>query len=213
MPALAPPPLQLDPHCSANFRKFVETKLTKHYVLPLRELFQQPRQAQRKEIHFGFAIANTLLSLVSGISALTYPRPWGPGRKFKTLLEQHYPWNSEPPSGTIGPSGARIIYETFRNPLAHALGIEEGSKVVVFKRLYKPTGDGHRGYHLREIEAIERSLDRPSSWSATLTEKPAKVVLLLDGFYWGCRRMIEKISADQAAMQRAEAYLGSIKNW
>jgi hypothetical protein len=204
---------QLDVNCSPNFRKFIETKLTRHYLLPVRDLMQQPRTSQRKEIHFDFAIANTLLSLVSGVSALVYPRSWNPGDKFKTLLEQHYPWTEEPSTGTVGSSAASIIYKTFRNPLAHALGIEGGSKLVVFKRRFKPAGASKRGYYLRELAMIEKSPARPSGWSATLTESPTKIVLLLDGFYWGCHRMVESVSRDTAAMQRAEGFLGSVKHW
>jgi hypothetical protein len=173
---------------------------------------QHPRQLRRNEIHFDFMIAGTLLSLVSGVSALTYPKSWKSGKKFKTLLESHYPWNEEPLSGTRGHSGTKIIYDTFRNPLAHELGIKEGDTTVVFKRIYQPSPQGRRGYHLRELAAIEQSPTRPP-WSATLTEKPDKVVLLLDGLYWGCRRMIESVSRDQDAMQRAEAFLSAAKHW
>lgn len=189
MPTVMRTHLLLSPSCSPNFRRFVEAKLAKLYLQPLRDLFRHPRAASRNQAYFDFTIANTLLSLVSGISALTYPPTMGSGRKFKMLLEQHYPWSSEPPSGTVGAAGAQIIYETFRNPLTHALGIEGSTRLVVFKRRYRPTSNGGiRGDHLREITVIERSLTRPPGWSATLTEKPDKVVLLLDGFYWGVAR-------------------------
>jgi hypothetical protein len=46
--------------------------------------------------------------------------------------------------------------------------------------------------------------------SATVTLAPHKKVLLVEGLYWGVRRMIENLTVDPKRMQVAEDFLASI---
>jgi hypothetical protein len=77
-----------------------------------------------------FTIAQVLLSVVSGVSVTLYePSKLNmqgvSGPLFKGVLEKHYPWDEERhlPGAQVDADGAKQLYQLFRNPLAHALGV------------------------------------------------------------------------------------------
>jgi len=72
-----------------------------------------------------FASANWLLTLISGISTVLYKQTGDAGERFIESLVNYYPWQyePEPPQGVGAQEGAHLLYDLFRNPLAHALGV------------------------------------------------------------------------------------------
>ena len=77
-----------------------------------------------------------------------------------------------------------MIYSLFRNPLAHALGLDlerrQRTQKVVIKRL--TTEGGTLGHSEGGIEALE-SNERPSKLSPLLHVEHGRVVLLVEAFY------------------------------
>ncbi len=97
MPAV---PVKLSPKTPANFR----------------DLIDEIQRAQLSEVHVmlllgshtlrthgtacPFAIAQTLLSLVRGLSTVTYRKTEGNlQQSFRAILNDHYPWGAEPAGG------------------------------------------------------------------------------------------------------------------
>jgi hypothetical protein len=164
-------------------------------------------------IHAGcnFAIAHVLMAVIGGVSTALYHSTGKVGERFTGVLVDYFPWNLEP-HGSVSPKdGADAIYEVFRNPLTHDLGLDLKKKSaglkVKFKRLKTSTRTGtDRGLTERQIELLERSQARPNT-SATVTLASDKRVLLIEGLYWGLRRMIERLTADQKRMSAAEQFL------
>ncbi len=69
---------------------------------------------------------------------------------------------------------------------------------------------GHdRGLTEKQIEHLEVSRSR-LTMSATVTATSQKKVLLVEGLYWGIRRMIERLSADNKKMIVAESFLSQL---
>jgi len=156
-------------------------------------------------------ITHALMAVIGGISTTLYKQSGNVGAKFKGVLIDYFPWDLEPQGSLAPEDAADIIYEVFRNPLTHDLGLDvkkksQGRKVLI-KRLHTKTPSGkYRGLTEVYIERLERAQGRPSP-SATVTVTPTNKVLLVECLYWGIRRTIERLSADHTRMTAAERFL------
>ena len=151
-----------------------------------------------------FAITHVLLSVISGVSGTLYDPSrskdgnWDVGEKFKKLLIQYFPWDHEPEPRLRPEASAGIIYDVFRNPLTHSLGLNTNRR----KRIEIKRADG---LHERVIEQLESGprLHQSSTVKRTDTE----IELFVEPLYWGVRRMIEKLTTDKVRMKAAERFL------
>ena len=208
-------PLKLDVSCPLTFSDFVSKKLEKHFLAPVHEMFRYPLLNRSRETHFEFTIANNLLAVISGLSTLCYkPKKirGDTGDRFRKTLIDHYPWQEEPTGGLPQHEWALELYKTYRNSLAHALGIERKGALIKFLRIRAKRGDKFRGHSERKLKAIETSVARPG-WSPTLQKDSLRTVLHLEGLYWGTRRLTENLSASTLQMKQADAYLKKRANW
>ena len=154
----------------------------------------------------GLPIAQVLLNAVSGVSTTLYQHKGGSGAQFKGLLQTHYPWDLEPPGAPLPKEGARLIYDVFRNPLTHNLGLHlfgRSTPKVKIKRSNRHNGAGPPE---RTITRWEKSVARPK-WSHTVVARSDAVVLFVEPFYWGVRVMLERLISNNAAMNEAERFL------
>ncbi len=153
-----------------------------------------------------FSAALVLLGVVSGVSITLYHDPTlkkldereQRGEAFKRVLDRYFPWEEEPEvKGAIRERhAATVLYEAFRNPLTHRLGIVPPDE---------DQGHGQRkvakgAMSDKKIENIETSKPRPLRWSrptlstdgSTKAER-TKTVLDVKQFYSGVRRMIWRV--------------------
>lgn len=208
-------PLILHSSCPARFSDFAKRKLQKHFLAPVHEMFRYPLGSRKTQTLFEFTIANNLLSVVSGLSALCYKptgKPGDSGRRFRRILIDHYPWSDEPSLPSTQDDWASELYKTYRNPLAHALGVDAKGSRVEFLRIRVRSSERIRGHSEKELEAIETSVTRPP-WSATLKKDASRTVLHLEGLYWGVRKLTEAVSGSAARMAIADEYLRKRANW
>ena len=204
LPDLTPP----------QVRRFVEERIEPLYLSDVHAMFRLPLPQQ--EIHAGlnFSIAQILMAAISGISTTMYEHKGDPGELFKGLTERYFPWDQETLSvSTKGAAG--IIYDVFRNPLAHAAGlsmdwrgnnrylVQSDSVEKVKRRLNENKTTGHTEEWL---ESLERSVARPEM-GPTLVVEPPRKVLMIEGLYWCVRRMICKLASDTERMARAAQFL------
>jgi len=155
----------------------------------------------------GLPIAQVLLNAISGISTTLYKHKGGSGAQFKGLLEHYYPWDLEPPNSPSPNEGASLIYDVFRNPLTHNLGLHlfgESTPKVKIKRFARANGAG--GPIEAKIVQWEKSPIRPN-WSYTVIARSDATVLFVEPLYWGVRIMLERLLSDQARMSEAELFL------
>lgn len=194
------------PHCQRLARHIED-----HYLRDVPAMFRLPIPNYGITAGCNFAIAQTLLAVISGLSVTSYHGATGSGDRFKGLLVDHYPWQLEPRSAIVDSAAAEQIYEVFRNPLTHDLGLDTEKKadtaIVKAKRYTRL--NGLRGLTEREIERREDSTVRPSI-SGTVIKDAASTVLLLDALYWATRVMIEDMLQSPAVTTIAEAYLASL---
>ncbi len=143
-------------------------------------------------------IALTLLAVVAGVSTELYSRSGGTGDRFKNCLTTFFPWDVDPPSGASKEEAAKILYDVFRNPLIHKLGLNRATgPVVKIGQVFRGTSDAEQ----RVVELEGRS-DKPFS-KPCLVVTPEKRVLWLDPFYWGVRKLVERWSRDASETSHA----------
>lgn len=170
-----------------------------------------PRAQCGLEAGCNFAIAHVLLNIVSGISTILFEQDGKSGAIFKRLLTNWY-WPHDPPDGLSPEDASDALYNEFRNSLIHALGmqvtldrktdvrtIERTKRVFKIKRISNLDNSS--------LAALEEHHMRPTAIGPTLRYTDEKTVLLVEGFYWGTRKMIGKLSEDATTMQRAARFL------
>ena len=157
-----------------------------------------------------FAIANSLLALVSGLSALlteNIDTTGNSGTLFKKLLLDYYPWDLQPPVVSTKERSVDHLYDYFRNPLAHSLGLRSKGNflIVIAKGILSEEA----------IEGLEKS-PTPQAQAMEYTpitiknEQIEQITLYVEYFYWGIREMLRRLSSDTQQMQKTEQSLKSL---
>jgi hypothetical protein len=196
------------------------------FLRDVHTMLRLPMPAAGLDAGCGFSILNTLLSVVSGASVLLYSPHGGSGSLFKRFLVDYYPWASEPSRDglCVGEEAAEELYDEFRNPFAHALGIsvkeqkgEKGQKMrALVPRSYllkvtRMAGAGEPAQSNGISEAITEHLEsvgaRPIWLQPTLIKQPHKIVVNAEALYWGTRKAIEAICRDPARTAAAAEFL------
>ena len=200
-------PLNLDPSTLPKVKRLIN-ELEKQSFSDVHTMLRLPIPNYRLDTGCHVAIAHVLLTAVGGISTTLYRHGNTDGERFKGLLKDHYPWHLEPRQHITKSEAARIIYEVFRNPLTHNIGLDlkgksKGIKVKV-KRLKRDKQNG--GVTEKWIEKLEKDSQRPNM-SPTVTVRSHKKVLLVEALYWGLRRMVEAMTCDDQLMAKAEVFL------
>ncbi|MGQ0556059.1 MAG: hypothetical protein ACT4PN_08980 [Nitrospiraceae bacterium] len=203
-------PLAIDRATPPRVKALIRA-LESHYLSDVHTMLRLPDVSRDLVAGCNFAITQVLAAAVSGISVTLYSHNGGSGIRFKGLLKDYYPWALEPGNAVTPQDGANVLYSVIRNPLTHDLGLDlenkrQGQKIVI-KRL--ATDNNRKGLPEHFIEQLE-SRNRPSPMSPTVRVLSGKTVVLVEGFYWGVRQMVEQLSGDASCMHSAETFLGSI---
>ncbi|MCY3829853.1 MAG: hypothetical protein OXF89_12020 [Rhodospirillaceae bacterium] len=154
-------------------------------------------------------IALVLLATVAGISKILFHLPtefdqvrYKDRIQFVECLKGYFPWDIDPPKGVFPEEAVEILYDVFRNPLVHALGFTKaGMPTVRIGQLFRGTDDPENS-----IEALERLEEKPYT-EPCLSVTQEESVLLVDPFYWGVRKLVERWSGDDTQVLHAEGRL------
>lgn len=201
--------LAIDPATPPAVQLFVR-HVADVYLADVHAMLRLPLpQAQITEA-CNFAILAVLVNVISGASVTLYeppPNAGESGRKFRETLSGYYPWDEEPAgSVTDAVEGARIVYDLFRNPMAHALGFLDPEPTgPLFVTRFEPLTEA-------ELESVELATTRPNIAlhnAPTLTRNATTQALSLnaEAFYWGVRESIRRLTADATRVASAERLL------
>lgn len=182
-------------------------------IFSFHELLKLPRPLSPVRPVFDATIAGTLLDVISGVSALTLNPDKGPGGKFKELLKRCFPWDEEPKGSRSNSDRIDLLYESFRNPFAHALGIGKKGEQLAIRRLGSASGNPKRGLSESELLEIETMTARPVNWHPTVDWTDKGYSLFLEGPYWGVRMMIARATECSDLMKQADKQLSAWANW
>ena len=194
------PEIQLYP----NVSNFVKNHLSMQFG-DVRSMLRLPLREFGVKDGCNFAVAAILCNLISGISVSLFmpPNPiwtdregktnWiGPGVAFKQLLRNFYPW--EP--GDNKTKRGQALYHYFRNPLAHALGVE---RKLAYKIQIKKSS-----LRNEQIWEMETSPTRPNWLPPGLSELGKNLTLNAAGFYRDVFHMFWNLARDERQMSGAE---------
>ena len=183
---------------------FVENHLSMQFG-DIRSMLRLPLPRLSIDNGCNFAVAAVLCNLVSGISVTIFKpsksirtnrkgkKEWvGSGEAFKQLLKNFYPW--EP--GDNLTDGSKALYDLFRNPLAHALGVHSKSSYQIHIR--------KNPLQNRQIEQIEKSSVRPHWLSPGISGSGIKWEVVAQGFYRDVFHMFWNLAKDNQQMTDAE---------
>ena len=151
-------------------------------------------------------IAHLLLATVAGVSTKLFQvsEKKGTGERFKECLIRYFPWDIDPPTGVPCDKAAKILYQVFRNPMVHHLGLNKASDPVVeIGQVFRGTDDAEK-----RVEKLECLTVKPAS-EPCLVVTSGKQKLWLDPFYWGVRKLVERWSRDVDQVSYAAQKLGS----
>lgn len=163
------------------------------YLNEIHSLLSVPaKPAELIERQFEFSAAVMLLSVVAGASTTIYGRQGSSGSLFRGILTDFYPWDLDPPVGRNPPEAAQALYKYFRNPLVHSVGIGDGKRKVKLGRIFPGVPGVQQEARIDELACRSGPPGRP-----TMRFEPDRMVLWLDGFYWGVRQMVERVLSDR----------------
>jgi len=149
-------------------------------------------------------IALTLAASVDGFSNQLYcagQKIGGSRERFVACLLQFYPWDIDKPEAETPESTAKIIYDSFRNPLIHQLNLHlHGPRSRKLGRVHRGVSEIEKA-----IEDLEKSRVKPYS-KPFLVATSEKRVLWLDAFYWGVRQMVQRWATDGEQVRMAAVY-------
>src|SRR5258708_6478029 len=147
-------------------------------------------------------VAQILLASVAGISTNLYSGPGAPGKPFVDCLVSFFPWDVDSPKGASKEAAAKILYDTFRNPLMHYLGMHmTGYPAVKITQIFRGTDDAEA-----RVQELEQSAFKPFS-EPSLVDATKSQTLWLDPLYWGIRKLVERWSRDSSEVASANERL------
>jgi len=184
------------------------------YLSDVNAMLRLPQADTPAHVGCNLAIAQVLLAVVSGVSAVLYSTKGGTRKVFQAFLNDFYPWHSEPKRVNLvtGEEAARILYEDFRNPLTHSTGTPVFDVPGEARRQFIPTKPRVRldrvAFHTHPDQGLpeERLLElesepaRPAWLPVTLAGDSAMRVLTVESLYWGIRRSIQVLCSDDSRM-------------
>ena len=161
-----------------------------------------------------FSTELALFAVVGGISRTIFPGGQNARDhfRFRTLLVNKYPWDLDPPEGMKPEHAARVLYYAYRNPISHdlatALPLQRKEKRP-FARTLKI--ERFKDNDEDTLERLERSIKYPDYMGPSVRYRASDdtMILLLDGFYWGVRVMIERLTREPQILDRAQKTIES----
>ena len=185
----------------------VEKFLARHVEMQFADLRAMLR-LPTEELQGGcnFAATAVLMNLISGFSVCLYNANLGNtrdrGNRFNVMLNTYYPWQV---GGEVNSDaeGSKKLYEFWRNPLAHRLGIHLGKEWI---------GIGKSPLTASQIEELEASATPPGSlrmnptgptFIRETTQLEPSTMLSVPGLYWGTWRLLTKLCQDRTQMATA----------
>ncbi len=164
-----------------------------------------------------YATAALLLNVIAGSSVVFYEaseqalaKTGDRGKRFKEVIKKYYPWDGEDISqGEF----AHVLYELARNPLVHALGLDERPGATPFRTVALLKWPLTRSRVLK----LEESEDRPKWTRAaiskdSLIESGSEYTLSIPSLYWGVHQMLRRLFADPNQVRKADALAAKFKD-
>lgn len=201
-----------------SIRDFIATHVDMQFA-DVHAMLRLPLDEDGMAAGCNFACVSTLCAIIAGASTIVYSQTGSNGERFKGVLNDYYPWRTQPKGGVSQGEAVAALYSDYRNPLAHAWGVstkEVGrhpNKRIIMDGNAKVLGVVKQALTEQAIGELETPSGRAPSW---LT--PAVVLNASGGFdlyphslYWGTRRMVEALTRDRTRMRQTVALFATMR--
>ncbi len=201
-------PIQQDQNVPKNLKSFVSDQLDMQFH-DVHCMLRLPMKDLGLDAGCNFAAANCILSLISGLAALTCPRLSTDriaGHKFTEVMLRYYPWDLKL-AQLERERRTKHLYDFFRNPLAHSFGVRtKGNFWVNISRVNAMTE-----FRLEELEKgdqlYEELIYEPVNVKG---EDIEKITLVVDHLYANARKMLRTMISDTETAIWISANLTSV---
>jgi hypothetical protein len=174
-------------------------------------MLRLPLAEEGFEAGCNLSIVDVLFGVIEGVSTVLSPRHGQATETFRQCVSHHYNSELEGPAGGL-PSGdlSNVLWLKFRNPMQHTLGValrqpdkqgirelySYGENLLVFRDKASLTEN--------QLVELERNLDWPTMLNRpTLTRTQEGLLLSVEAFYVGTRRLIRSVLSAQNEMNFA----------
>jgi len=146
------------------------------------------------------SLTTLVCALADGCAQVLFPGKMGNGDRFKGYLLQFYPWKMDPPEGMTPEEACAAVWEKYRNPTMHRFGINKTNMLerVKFGRIFAQTSES--------LATLRQGKERPYS-DPFIKRGNARIVLWIDGFYWGLRMAAQSALADRTRWPELENHI------
>lgn len=182
-------------------------RLERYYLESVSTMLRLPMPHYRLTANCSFVIAQTLLTAIAGASTTLFRESSKDRKNFEGIIVKFYPWAEEPANIVKPDRGAEILYELFRCPFVHDLGVNLDQKTHnITAKVLRAIRD-NKGLTWREIRSLERRQRRLGMAPTVVERDDGTIVMQIEPLYWGTRRLFERLTRDRGRMKRAEAFL------
>lgn len=202
-------PIQLGPAADKSIQKLVEGRVDL-YLRDVHAMLRLPLPEAEIDSGCNFALAATLCSVVAGLSRIFLVTTRGAGEAFRNVLAE-YPYAEEPAGAIVGIDFAAHLYDTYRNNLAHSLGVNvawngaeyeiESFGTVKIARQWPSISQDR----LKELEGDVR----PTWLGKTLELDGRTYKLGVESLYWGVRNLTQRLASTKPYTDSARKILSS----
>jgi hypothetical protein len=202
-------PIQIAPDVDGSIRRLVEGRVDL-YLRDVHAMLRLPLPGAGIDAGCNFTIAGTLCAVAAGLSRVFVPGIRWAGEAFRNVLVE-YPYADEPAGAIIGVDFANHLYDTYRNNLAHSLGINidwNGSEQVI-----KTLGTVKIARHwlsASEQQLNELESDSRPAWLGKTLELDGRTYKLgVEPLYWGVRKLTQRLATTEPYASNARKMLAT----
>jgi len=147
------------------------------------------------------SVATLLAVLTDGAANLLHPGQMEPGDRFRSFLNDNYPWKDDQPFGIDRKDALDLMWEIVRTPAIHRIGFQHDAMFKVkFVVLFTPTDE--------RMAQIETDHERPFS-EPTIKFDGTTLTIHLESWYWGIRKAITNAVDTKDKVDAIAAHLES----
>lgn len=201
-----------------SIRDFVSKHIDMQFA-DVHTMLRLPLDSDGLEAGCNFACVSSLCGLIAGASTIFYGQTGSNGERFRSVLDDYYPWRLQPAGGVSQAETVDALYSDYRNPLAHSWAVStrevgrHSNKRVVMDANARALGVVKRALTEQAITTLETPSGRAPSWltPAVVRNSAGGLDLYPHSLYWGTRRMVEKLTRDRARMRQTVALFATLK--
>ena len=201
-----------------SIRDFIATHVDMQFA-DVHAMLRLPLDRGRNGAGCNFACVSTLCGLIAGASTIFYSQTGSNGERFKGVLNDYYPWRTQPKGGVSQAEASPLSTPTTETRLRMPGRFPPGRSGDIrtsgssWTANAKVLGVVKQALTEQAIAALETPSGRAPSWLTPVVVRNAAggFDLYPHSLYWGTRRMVEALTRDRTRMQQTVALFATMR--